>query len=182
METKRNIILVGPMGAGKTTVGRLLAERMGWTFLDTDQMITAASGMEISEIFAEKGEACFRMWEKEAIHDAVGRGEAIISTGGGAVTNPENLAAMKSNGLVVYLRTGIPELLRRVGGGAGRPLLAGEDIREVLTKLLKEREKFYHRADVIVDTDGLTPQEVAERIMRIYEVRKKHSPSEKIQA
>jgi len=166
VEAKRSLVLIGPMGSGKTTVGRLLAEKLGWSFIDTDDLIEAYSGMSISQIFAENGEKYFRRLEEKAIGEAVSKTRTVIATGGGAVTNPANLKQMKAQGVVVYLQTGLEELTKRVGSGKGRPLLSGVDCRRTLSSLLAEREGFYAQGDLVICTDGLEPLEVVDRILK----------------
>lgn len=167
--SRKCLILIGPMGSGKTTVGLILAERLGWVFLDTDQLIVEESGMQIPEIFARYGEEYFRRLEEAIIAKTVRREEAVIATGGGAVTIPANLRHMKEHGVVVYLKTGLQELAQRVGGGEGRPLLERRDPFQALRSLMEEREVLYAQGDLVVCTDGLKPAEVAERILLEYQ-------------
>lgn len=165
MASGRNIILTGMMGSGKSTIGRILAERLGWLYVDTDSLITLEAEKEITELFATKGEAYFRRLEKEALLAALKGDRQVIATGGGAVLDQNNRKAMRKNGRVIYLRTGIEELLNRLGRGEDRPLLNGFEIRERLTRLLAEREEFYRQAEIIIDTDQLSPEEVVEKIL-----------------
>lgn len=157
------------MGSGKTTVGLILAEKLGWVFLDTDRLIVEESGMQIPEIFARYGEEYFRRLEETVIAKAVRREEVVIATGGGAVTIPANLRCMKDHGVVVYLKTGLQELAQRVGAGEGRPLLERRDPLQALQSLLEEREVLYAQGDLVFCTDGLKPVEVAEQILAEYQ-------------
>ncbi|HHU51797.1 MAG TPA: shikimate kinase [Firmicutes bacterium] len=169
MASGKCLILIGPMGSGKTTVGSLLAKELGWVFLDTDRLIVEESGMPIPEIFTRYGEEYFRRLETAVIAKAVSQKEAVIATGGGAVTVPANLQCMKDHGVVIYLKTSLQELARRVGSGEGRPLLAGRDPFSALQTLLEERESQYSQSDLVICTDGLIPGEVAQRILAEYQ-------------
>jgi len=163
---RTNLILVGLMGCGKTTVGRLVADRLGWEFIDTDRLIMAKTGTSIPALFAEKGEPFFRRLEKEVLLAIKDRERTVVATGGGIVLAAENRHLLQEMGLVIYLQTAPAVLATRVGRGEDRPLLAGGAPVEVLTALLKEREAFYREANLVVVTDGRTPSQVAEEIIR----------------
>jgi shikimate kinase len=153
------------MGAGKSTVGPLLARRLGWPFLDTDHEIERVAGRSIAEIFAAENEAGFRRREREAIEGLCGR-EAVVALGGGAIAQPGAAEWLRSAGTVVFLSVPVEELLERIGDAASRPLLAGLSPAERiarLTALLVERGRFYAQAHHVVDASG-PPEEVAERI------------------
>lgn len=157
--------MIGFMGTGKTEVGRLIAERCGLPFLDTDQLVEELSGASIPQLWAEGGEVCFRRWERLAVRQACRRRGAVIATGGGAVLDPRNWEEMRRGGLVVAL-TASPEVLTaRLGRGEGRPLLAGGDPRAAVEELLARRAPLYAQAHLMVDTTGRMPQEVAEEII-----------------
>jgi shikimate kinase len=154
------LVLVGPMGAGKTTVGRLLAEELGVTARDTDADVEAAEGRSVADIFVDSGEEAFRALEAAAVADALTHHEGVVSLGGGAVLDPA--ARDLLNGLtVVFLRVGLADAVKRVGLGSGRPLLLG-NVRGRIKALLDERTPVYESvATLVVDTDGRTPEEVA---------------------
>lgn len=160
------IFLVGMMGVGKTTVGRLLAERLGREYVDSDAQVTANTGKSVPEIFAESGEAAFRAEEKRALVEAASSGvPAVVSVAGGAVLDPGNRALLKSSGTVVWLRASVATMARRVGGGEGRPLL-GDDPAAALAALYPLRQPLYEElADVVVDVDDVHPEAVVESIV-----------------
>ena len=159
--SRGNIVLTGFMGTGKSAAGKVLAKRLGWEFIDTDDLITRRAGKDIPAIFRDEGDGGFRDREREAISSLAGRSALVISTGGGAVTNPGNLPRLRSLGPVILLRA-VPEtVLRRVGKGKNRPLLAGAQgpaaRLERIRDLLERRKKAYAAgSDAAVDTDGKT--------------------------
>lgn len=171
IERRPNLVLVGLMGCGKTTVGRLLAHLLTWELIDTDRMIEERTGVSIPQLFQEKGEAYFRRVEKEVLLDLKDKERMVLATGGGAVLDGTNRRLLKETGLVVYLKTSPAVLAARVGHGEGRPLLKTGDPGVVLTALLEEREGFYREADLVVTTDGRTPRQVAEEIIRLAQGR-----------
>ena len=161
----RTIVLAGFMGTGKSSVGRRLAARLGREFVDTDALIEQEAGTSITRIFADRGEAEFRVREKRAVAVAVGEDGRVVAVGGGAILDRENLAAMKAGGPVVCL-TARPEIvLSRVAHDTGRPLLQGPQPLETIRGLMAERADAYARADVTIDTSDLTPDEVVERLL-----------------
>lgn len=160
----KNIVLVGLMGAGKTTVGELLAKMYGLVFVDIDKVIELDAGMSISKIFAAKGEEYFRKLESTMILTFSNKSDSIISTGGGAVENGENLKNLKKNGIIVYLKASPEKLFERIKGENNRPLLKNTDPIETLKNLLNKREKNYLKADIIIETDNKTKEEIAEEI------------------
>lgn len=158
------IVLVGAPGAGKTTHGRLLAQRLGVDFVDVDELIEDVSAKPIREIFAYHGEAHFRALEREHTLAAL-EGGGVVALGGGAVTSPEIRAALAGHD-VIWLRVSVVQATRRVGMTGLRPLLLG-DVRERLSALLTEREPLYAGvATLLVDTDKLSPRAVVDEILR----------------
>jgi shikimate kinase len=162
-----NVILVGLSGSGKSTVGRLLARRLGWRFFDTDQEIRRRTGRTIEAIFRDQGEPAFRALESRVLGEACSRHHQVIATGGGAVIAPENRACMLDGNLVVWLE-GAPETLatrlERSVSREARPLLVGGEVVDRLTTLRRDREQFYACAHQVIRTDHNTPREVAERL------------------
>jgi len=160
-----HVLLIGMMGAGKTTVGGLVAERLGWPLLDSDAEVAAATGRSVPQIFAEQGEAAFRAAESAALARAVAGGRTVVSVAGGAVLDPANRELLRRAGRVVWLRARPETLVARVGDGAGRPLL-GEDPALALVELDAVRRPIYARlADQVIDVDELAPEEVAELVL-----------------
>lgn len=151
------------MGAGKTTVAGLLAERWGLAVHDTDHDVEAAAGKPISEIFVDDGEAHFRALERAAVAAALTEHDGVLALGGGAVLAPETRELLTGH-TVVFLRVGLSDAVKRVGLGVGRPLLLG-NVRSRIKTLLDERTAVYEAvATHVVDTDGRTPAEVAAQI------------------
>jgi shikimate kinase len=160
------IVLVGAPGAGKSTVGALLAERLGTEFTDADAVIEERAGKSIAEIFADDGEAVFRQLEEETTA-ALLRRPGVLALGGGAVLSAATRKALQGH-RVVWLRVGVPSALHRVGLDSARPLLLG-NVRGRLIKLLGERRPLYDEvAEASVDTDDASPEDVVERLLRIW--------------
>lgn len=173
------VVLVGPPGAGKTTIGRRLAAGREWPVLDTDELVVAAEGLGIAEIFTARGESAFRDAEADAVERALelaGRGPgeaAVVSLGGGAVMTPRVQTLLEDlrrsgRGVVVFLRVGADTVAGRLGGGAARPLLAGDEgPMERWRALAEERDATYRRlADLVVDTDTVPVTGVVDRVVR----------------
>ncbi|MBM7506487.1 shikimate kinase [Nocardioides salarius] len=162
------VVLVGPMGAGKTTVAGLLAQRWGVAVRDTDHDVEASAGREISEIFVDDGEAAFRELERKAVATALAEHDGVLALGGGAVLDPatrEQLAGQT----VVFLRVGLSDAVKRVGLGVGRPLLLG-NVRARIKALLDERTPVYEAvATHTVTTDARSPEEVADEVVALLE-------------
>lgn len=154
------VVLVGPMGAGKTTVAGILAETWGVAVRDTDQDVEAGEGRSISDIFVDSGEAEFRRLEREAVAAALATHDGVLALGGGAVLAPETRELLAGHE-VVFLRVGLSDAVKRVGLGTARPLLLG-NVRGQIKALLDERTPIYESvATLVVDTDGRTPEDVA---------------------
>ena len=152
------VVLVGFMGAGKSTVGPLVAQRLGWAFLDLDDDIEAAAGRTVPEIFATDGEAAFRAAERAAAERARRRERLVLATGGGAFTVPETRRVLQRGALTVWLRCALGALLARIPADGSRPLAAN---RATIGPLLVGREPSYALADLTVDTTHMAPADVA---------------------
>jgi shikimate kinase len=158
------IVLIGPMGAGKTTVGGVVAARLGASVRDTDHDVEARAGKPISEIFVDEGEAAFRRLERAAVAEALAGHDGVLALGGGAVLDPGTRELLTGHD-VVFLRVGLSDAVKRVGLGVGRPLLLG-NVRGRIKALLDERTPVYESvATLVVDTDGRTPEDVADEIV-----------------
>jgi shikimate kinase len=163
-----NVVLIGFMGTGKTSSGKLLASRLGYRFVDLDQAIEAAAGKSIPQIFADEGEAVFRQQEKAMTQKIAAGQHTVISTGGGTVKDPENMMALRRNGAIVCLTADVDAVLERTGHHGSRPVLDKEDHgdrREAVRKLMLERQHLYAQADHTVDTTELSPLQVVEDIV-----------------
>ncbi len=157
------VVLVGPMGAGKSTVAALLGEAWGLPVRDTDADIEAAEGRSISDIFVDDGEAHFRALEAKAVADALAAHDGVLALGGGAVLDPDTRALLSGH-TVVFLRVGLSEAVKRVGLGVGRPMLLG-GVRARIKALLDERTPVYESvAAYVVETDERTPDDVAAEV------------------
>ena len=159
-----NVALIGFMGAGKTSVGRQVAENLGFEFLDTDELIQSRTSRTIADIFTKDGEPAFRALEKQVVQELSARVKTVISTGGGLPTNPENLAALKSFALIVCLWASPRKIWERVRHQSHRPLLHDVDPQKKINELLAGREPFYKQADVLINTDHRSIREAAQQI------------------
>jgi len=171
----QNLALIGFMGTGKTSVGRLIAQRLNFKFVDTDELIEARAGKTISALFAEGGEGAFRELEQQVVAD-LGQGEkSVIATGGGLAAGAANLASLKEHALVVCLWASPEVIWERVRGQAHRPLLQEADPMGKIRQLLAAREPFYKQADVLVNTEMRSIKEVGHHVL--YEFRLAFRPS-----
>ncbi|MDQ1118209.1 MULTISPECIES: shikimate kinase [Pseudoxanthomonas] len=160
MNPAPNLVMVGPMGAGKTSIGRRIAERFGLRFVDADHAVVEAAGSSIPEIFEHEGEAGFRARERAALAQLLAGEGQVVASGGGAVLDADNRALMQARGFVIYLRVDVETQLRRVARDRNRPLLQNVDRRQVLTDLIAVRDPLYRQvADLVLDADRLTPGE-----------------------
>ena len=153
------------MAVGKSAVGRKLARRLKKTFVDLDRFIEKIEGKKIRAIFEEKGEQHFRKLEKEALCEVLRENGQVIATGGGVVTDEENLRLLQDRTLIVCLRANVETVLRRAGTGRERPLMKVADKAKRIQQLMDEREKFYAKAHIQVETSGLSMDEVVARII-----------------
>jgi shikimate kinase len=164
-----NIALIGFMGTGKTSVGRLVAEQLHFDYLDTDEMIQSATGKTIAEIFQQDGEAAFRKLEETIVEELSAKVKTVISTGGGLPANPKNLAGLKTRALVVCLWASPEKIWERVKNQTHRPLLQNSNPQEKIRELLAAREPFYKQADVLLNTEVRSLREVAQQV--VYQFR-----------
>lgn len=163
-----NIILIGPMGSGKTAVGRSLARYLGRPFYDSDTEIVRRTGVDIPYIFEKEGEAGFREREREAIEALLALRGIVLATGGGAILLAQNRRLIADRGVVVYLETSVEQQAQRVKQGRNRPLLSSVDPATRLEELMRVRDPLYRSiADVTVGTDGRRVKTVAEDIVRM---------------
>ena len=166
MTRPNNIFLVGPMGAGKSAVGRQLARALHLDFVDSDDEVERRTGVDIPFIFEKEGEAGFRKREAAAIDDLSRRDKVVLATGGGAVVSPENRNHLGGRGFVIYLYTSVDQQVARTARGRERPLLENGDRRKVLEDLLAVRDPLYREiADLVVDTDGRKVKSVTNEII-----------------
>jgi shikimate kinase len=162
--SRRNIVLVGFMGTGKTSVGQALAARLGMTFVDMDVVIQQRQGRPISKIFAENGEPFFRGLERELVRELSAKSGLVIATGGGIVLNPDNVRDFSTTGLVVCLWATPEAILKRLEGDTTRPLLQAADKMTKIRGILETRRPLYEAIPFRLDTSSLTVREVADRI------------------
>ena len=162
----RNLTIIGFMGTGKSSVGRLVADLMHFTFLDTDDVIEARAGKTIGEIFEQHGETVFRDWERRIVEELTRRKKTVIATGGGLPANEANLTSLKTHSLVVCLWAGPEKIFERVRGQTHRPMLLNDpDPLARIHDLLSQREPFYRQADVLVNTELRSVREVAHQVV-----------------
>ena len=163
----KNVFLTGFMGTGKSSVGKILAERLGCQFIDLDALIVAEAGRSIKEIFAEQGEPYFRALEAEIVRRLASENEkgAVVSTGGGVVIDPENRRWMRENGVVVNLTATAQAIRKRLAADNERPLLQNDNSLEKIVSMLAEREPFYRDADIRIATTGKGVDDIVLQIL-----------------
>jgi len=169
-----NIILIGFMGTGKTIIGRKLADRLNWDFIDTDSEVERVTGKTIPQIFKQFGESRFRSEEKLVVRKLGKRKHLVVATGGGTVLDSENVACLRENGILICLTANLETILKRVKAGQSRPLLSGkEDLKQKIEELLSVRSQAYSAADINIDTSFDKPDQVVEKIIQNLQERKK---------
>lgn len=171
------VVLVGMMAAGKSHLGRILAEALDCDFVDTDTVIEQKTGLSIAEIFARRGEQEFRDIEQATIAQflTTGAGLRVIATGGGAIMRPASAALIFGDTISVWVRASIPTILKRTARGRARPLLQNANPQKVIEDLMAARNDMYARADIVIDTDDTTPAWMKTRILE--EIEKRLFPS-----
>jgi shikimate kinase len=168
---KVNLVLVGFSGTGKSTVGVLVAERTGMTFVDVDAEIERRAGCTVTELFATRGEAYFRDVESALVREVAPGARQVIATGGGALLRAENRTALEARGLLVCLRATPAEIARRLAGDGSRPLLAEDEREARVQALLDARAAVYRSVRLHVDTDGRTAAEVADEVVTLWQTQ-----------
>ena len=167
MPTLHRVFLVGPMGAGKTTIGKYLAQQLNLQFADTDSEIEARTGADIPWIFDVEGEQGFRDREQQVVEEMTLWDSVLLATGGGVVMRQENRRVLAARGFVVYLHATVGEQIRRTRRDRRRPLLQADDPEQVLRDLMALRDPLYREiADHVIDTDGCSPRTVAQKLVR----------------
>jgi len=172
-----NIVLIGYRGTGKTAVGRVLAKRLGWPLLNFDALIIERAGRSIPEIVEAEGWERFRDLETEVTRECAAKDRHILDTGGGCVLRPENVTALRKNGVLFWLQASVSTIAERIQDDTQRPSLTGsKSFTEEISDVLRERnEKYQAAADYAVDTDSLSVEAVARRILELYRQRE-HRP------
>jgi len=165
LNMSRNIILTGFMGTGKTTVGQIVADFIGWHFVDSDDEIVQRIGKSVADIFAQEGEAAFRRYERIICQSLAARESQVIATGGGMLVDPANRELMLMSGLVICLTAAPDSIQERLESGAGRPLATNW---QALEALLEQRKADYAAIPYQIDTTGLTSQQVAEKVVALW--------------
>ena len=172
----QNLVLAGFMGSGKSSVGRLVAEQLHFQFVDTDALIEKRAGKYISDIFEQDGEPAFRKLEREVVAELNGEERMVVSTGGGMIVDPANLALLKEHALVVCLWASPETIWERTRYSSHRPLLQEADPQAKIRRLLAEREPFYRQADVLVNTERRSVREVAAHVLHEFHLALRSPP------
>ena len=161
-----NLVFIGFMGVGKTCVGKGVAERLAWPFIDTDLLIEEALAMSVPQIFAQHGETVFRQVEREVVGRVAQRTRCVIATGGGVVLDPQNVDALKRHGLLIHLSLSPQTIFHRIGHQSNRPLLWTDRPQQTLESLFQERERVYRAcSDLTIDRNGLGVDETVQQIL-----------------
>jgi shikimate kinase len=167
-----NIVLIGLRGSGKTTVGKILAQKLGRDLIEMDELIARKAGMSIPEIVGKYGWEKFRDIEEEITSEVARRDNIINASGGGVITRERNIAKLKKSGILVWLTASLDTLTQRLGGDTTRPLLAGRTQPEDIEITLKERKALYQQAaDLVINTEDKTPEEVADLVINLLTIR-----------
>lgn len=162
-----SVFLIGMMGVGKTTIGQLLAQRLNYDFLDTDQFIEQATGQSVSKIFAESGEEIFRQLETATLSQISSRLRKVVATGGGIVVTPDNWSYLK-HGVIIWLDLPVEQIQKRLSDDSTRPLLQQQDLGTRLTQLLSDRRSRYAQADIhILIQPDETPEQIVDRVLAV---------------
>jgi shikimate kinase len=169
-----NVALIGFMGSGKTSVGRALAEILGFEFVDTDELIETRAHKRISEIFENDGEDAFRQLEESVVAELANANRLVISTGGGLPTRQSNLDRLKTHALVACLWVSPEKVFERVRNQTHRPLLNVPDPLDRIRKLLEQRTPFYKQADVLISAEGRSVREVAQHVANQFQIAQKN--------
>lgn len=167
MSDKKNIILCGFMGTGKSVVGKAVSATLGFDFVDTDSLIESKCGKTIAEIFREDGEEYFRDFEKE-ITNRLPEHDNVIAAGGGIIIDQENYRRLSGLGLMILLTASVDTICRRIGNDGSRPLLSGENLKGKVQQLLSQRQPAYDRIEYRVNTDRLDVSDVCDAVVKIY--------------
>lgn len=167
MPNLHRVFLVGPMGAGKTTIGKYLAQQLNLQFADTDTEIESRTGADIPWIFDVEGEEGFRVREQQAVEEMTLWDNVLLATGGGVIMRQENRSVLAARGFVVYLHATVEEQVRRTHRDRRRPLLQSGDPQQILSDLMAVRDPLYREiSDHVIDTDGCSPRTVAQKLVR----------------
>jgi shikimate kinase len=170
-----NIILIGPMGAGKTTIGRQLAKRLSKEFYDSDHEIEKHTGADIPLIFELEGEAGFRKRESSVLEELVSYKNIVLSTGGGSVLDPDNRKLFSDNGIIIYLKSTAEKLNKRIADDKRRPLLQADDRLNQIRKILDEREPIYlSLANEVIETQDLSIKQITQKILELIKKHENH--------
>lgn len=166
MTFMKNIVLIGFMGTGKTSAGKLLASRLGYTFIDTDQCIEKENKMTINDMFLNYGESYFREKESELAEKVAQMHHVVISTGGGIILNADNMKYFQQTGTIIALTADVDVILERTSRRNERPLLERENRRQIIMDLLNTRKNLYNKGQFVVDTSHLSPLQVTDEILK----------------